>query len=121
MCGVTVAASYFKAHMERSHSICVPQTRGVDEVRGGPATDMMSLPRVQQEVKCPVPWCPSVAHSTGRLRKHLIYCHFRSKVAVVQEGTEPLHRCDLCGMHIPAGWIISHRKTMRCNKNTQMR
>ena len=28
MCGVTVAASYLKAHMTRSHGICVSQTRG---------------------------------------------------------------------------------------------
>ena len=33
VCSVTVAASYLKAHMVRSHVICNPQTRGVDEVR----------------------------------------------------------------------------------------
>ena len=35
-------------------------------------------------------------------------------------NTEPLPRCDLCGMHVPEGWLIRHRKTACCNKNTQM-
>ena len=35
VCGVTVVASYLNTHMSRSHGICVPQTRGVDEVGGG--------------------------------------------------------------------------------------
>ena len=62
-----------------------------------------------------------MAHSTGRLRKHFMFCHFRSKVAVVQKGKDPLPRCDLCGMHMPAGHIIRYRKIVRCNRNTQMR
>ena len=82
--GVTVEASYLKAHMARSHGICVPQTRGVDEVGGGPTTYVVYLPKVLQEVRCPVPGCPEVAHSAGRLHKHFMFCHFRSMVAVVQ-------------------------------------
>ena len=45
-CGMTVAASYLKAHMARSGGICVPQTRGFDEVGGGPTTYVVSLPKV---------------------------------------------------------------------------
>ena len=37
-CGVNVAASYLKTRMEQIHGTCVPQTRGVDEVGGGPTT-----------------------------------------------------------------------------------
>ena len=29
--------------------------------------------------------------------------------------------CDLCGMHMSEGCIISHQRTARCNKNTYMR
>ena len=74
---------------------------------------MVSLPGVLQEVKCPVPGCLSVAHSAGRLHEHFMYQHFISKVAVVQEGTEPLTHCDLCGINLPEGWIIRHRRTAR--------
>ena len=34
-CGVTVVASYLKAHMALIHDICVPQMRGFDKVGGG--------------------------------------------------------------------------------------
>ena len=62
-----------------------------------------------------------MAHSAGRLRENFMYPHFKSKVAVFQGGTEPLPRRDLCGMHMPAGRLIRHRKTARYDKNTQMR
>ena len=67
ICGVTVVASYIRAHMERVHVICVPQMRGVDEVGGGPTTYVVSFPKVLKEVRCPVPGFPAVAHSAGIL------------------------------------------------------
>ena len=79
---VTVAASYLKAHMARSHGICVPQMRRFDEVGGGPTKYVVSFPKVLQEVRCPVPGCPEVVHSAGRLHKHFMYRHYRSKVAL---------------------------------------
>ena len=106
--------------MARSHVICVSQTRGVDEVGLGSATYMVSLPRVLHEVKCLVPGCPSVAHSAGRPHEHFMYCHFRSKVAVVQEGMETLPCCDWQETHMPVGRNIRRRKTVHFDKNTQM-
>ena len=113
VCGITVSASCLKSHMARSRGICVPQMRGFDDVRGGPATDVVYFPREIQEVKCTVPGFPAVAHSARKLRKHFMYHHFRYKVAVVQEGTEPLPPYDFCGMRIPSGRIISHSNTAR--------
>ena len=77
---------------------------------------MVSFPKVLQEVICTVPGCPVVAHSAGRLRENFMFRHFRSKVAVVQEGKDPMHRYDLCGMYIPADRLISHRNTARYDK-----
>ena len=65
-----------------------------------------------QEVRCPVPGCPVVAHSAGRIREHFMFRHIRSKV-VAQEGKEPLPRCYLCRMHMPAGRLLRHKKTER--------
>ena len=62
-----------------------------------------------------------MAHSAGILRENFMYHHFRSKVAVFQEGKEPLPRYDLCGIHMPVRRLIRHRKTALCNRNTQMR
>ena len=94
--------------------------RGVDEVGVGPATYVVSFPGVLQEVKYLVPGCPAVAHSAGRPREHFMYCHFRSKVEVVQEGNKSLPCCDLYGMHMPAERLIRHMKTASCDKKIQM-
>ena len=42
------------------------------------------------------------------------------RVAVVQEGKEPLPRYNLCNMHMPAGRLINHHRTKRCDRNTYM-
>ena len=65
-CGVTVAASNLKTYMTRIYFICVPQTRGVDEVKGRPTIYAVYIPSVLEEVKCPVLGCPSVADSMQR-------------------------------------------------------
>ena len=86
LCSIMAAASYLKGHMARIHGICVFQTRGVDEVGGRPTTYVVSFPKVIKEVRCTVPGCPVVAHSTGIIREHFMFCHFICKVAVLQEG-----------------------------------
>ena len=95
--------------------------QGVDEVGLGPTTYVVSFPKVLQEVRRLVPGCPAVAHSSGRLHKHFMFRHFRSKVVLFQEDKDPLLRCDLCGIHMPEGRLLRHRKTARCDRNTQIR
>ena len=97
---------FLKAHKARIRGICVPYTRGVYEVEGGPTKYVVSFSNVVQEVRCPVPECTAVAHIAGSLHKHFMFCHFRYKVAVVQKGKEPLLHCDMCVMHMSAGRII---------------
>ena len=50
-----------------------------------------------------------------------MYRHFHSKIAVLQEASEPLPPCNMSGMRIPAGQMIKHQRTTRCFKNTEMR
>ena len=88
---------------------------------GVPTTYVVSFPKVLQEIRCPVSGCPDVTPITGRLREHFIFCHFRSKVVVVQEGKELLPRCDMCRMHMPVKRLIRYRRKARCDRNTQMR
>ena len=94
-CGVTVVTSYLKSYMARNHGIRIPQTRWVDVIWGGLTTYVVSLPKVIQEVRCQVPGCPAVAHRAVRLHEHFMYRHFISKMAVIQEGKEPLPCCEL--------------------------
>ena len=81
----------------------------------------MCFPKVLQEVRFPVPGCPAVAHSAVLLPKYFMFFYFRSKVAVFQDGKEPLPCCDLCIINMLSGRLIRHRKTARCNRNTHMR
>ena len=85
-----MVALYLKALVARIHGIYVPHTRGVDKVRGGLNTYVVSFPGVLYMVKGPVQGCPAVAHSVGQVPEHFMYHHFLSNVAVVQEGVEPL-------------------------------
>ena len=44
-----------------------------------------------------------------RLDERIFHVHkFVSKVAVLQEGRDPLTCCTMCGMHMPARWILKH-------------
>ena len=95
-CGVTLESSYLKQKMASLHGICAPHMRGVDEEGGETTTYVVSFPRILQSVRCPVPGCPVVEHSAGRLREHFMYRNFWSQVEVFQEGKEPPPWCNLC-------------------------
>ena len=46
--------------------------------------------------------------------------HFFLWIEVVQDGKKPLPHCDLCGMHMPEGFMIKRQSTQQCDRNTQM-
>ena len=81
---------------------------------------MVYLPRLLKLLKYPVPVCPEVAHSTGRLRENFMYQNFWSQVVVLQKGVEPLSHYDLCGIHMPSKRLIKHWRIRKCDNNTQM-
>ena len=72
-CGVVVAASYMKQHMDRQHGGSVPQKRVFDVGWVEPTTYVVSFPLVMKTVKFPVTVCPEVSLSAGRLRDHFMY------------------------------------------------
>ena len=81
---------------------------------------MVSLSRVLNMVRCPVMGCLSVEHSAGCMREHVMYRNFFARIAVVQEGMDPLPRCDLCGMHMLARRLLKYQCTKRYDRNMQM-
>ena len=64
--------------------------------------------------------CPAVVHIAGHLRDHFMYIIYFSRIAVVQKVKEPLPWCDLWDMQMPAGRLINHQRTRRCNRNMHM-
>ena len=81
---------------------------------------MVSFSRIMKLVEGPFTGCMSMDHSSGSMREHFMYIHFHLKVAVLHKGSELLLQCDMCGMHIPAGRMIKHRRTAHCFKNMGM-
>ena len=116
-----MAVLSLKGHMERQHGRIPPYTREVEVGGWGSVTYVVSFPWVLKTVVCQVTGCPTVAHSTGRLGENFMYINFFLRIAVVQEGREPLPLCNLCGMHMPVGCLIKHQRKQRCNRNTHIR
>ena len=82
---------------------------------------MVTFPGGLNTGRFPVTGCPSVAHSAGRMSKHFMYRKIFLHISVVQEGREPLYRCNPCGIHMTVGRLINHQRTKRCDRNTHMR
>ena len=81
----------------------------------------MSFPQVLKSVIFPVDGFPERENNPGSLKEQFIYRHWKLEVAILQEGPEPLHRCDHCGINIPAARLLKHRWMERCNKTREMR
>ena len=59
---------------------------GADVGGGGSETSKVSLPRILNLVECLVEGCMARGENPGRLSEHFMYQHWKSKVAIVQEG-----------------------------------
>ena len=94
-CGAIMSASSIQLHMEQSHGVIASQTWGVHMGRGGPTTYVVSFTSILKSVECPVSGCQEMYHSVGRMRENFMYRHFRSKVAVLQEGSDPPTWCNM--------------------------
>ena len=58
---------------------------------------------------------------TVRLREHFMFCNCKLKVAILQEGPEPLPGCDQCRMHMQAARLFKHQNEDKCHKSTERR
>ena len=112
--------SYLCHHMDTTHVIVLLYNMEVDVEGGGTETYMVFFPQVLKLVACLVDGCPSRSNHLGRLIEHFIYRHWKLEMAMIQEGTKSLPKCDHCLMHIPADHIIKHRWTAIFNKATEM-
>ena len=50
-----------------------------------------------------------------------MFWHWKSKVAIFQEGPEPLPQCDQYAMHMQATRLFEHKKSDKCHKSTERR
>ena len=68
----------------------------------------MYFPRVPKFVACPIYGCPERVNKPGVIIENFMYWHWKENVTIIQEGAEPLPRCDKCGMHMPSARLIEH-------------
>ena len=111
-----MAASSLWHHMERTHGKLLTQARGVNIEGGVLEVYKVSFPRILKLVDFLVGKCPAKAKKPGRLRVHFMFRHWKLEVAIFQEGTEPLPRCDQCGMHMQTDRIFKKRQSNKCHK-----
>ena len=79
----------------------------------------LSFPWNLKSVDCPVEGCPAKGKTPGSVREHFMFCHWKSKLSILQEGPEPLPRCDQCGMHMQATRLFTHRQSYKCHTLTK--
>ena len=85
-----MAASSLRHHTERAHVRVLPKVRGVDVGGGGLEVYKVSFPRILKLVECPVEGCPTKENLPGWLREQFMFCHWKLKVDILQEGPETL-------------------------------
>ena len=107
--------------MEIAHGRVLPQVRSVDVGRGGLEVYKVSFPRTLNLADCPVEGCPTKETPPGSLGKKIMFCHWKSKVAILQEGQETLPRRDQCGIYMQEDRLFKHRHSDRCHKSMERR
>ena len=107
--------------MEKAHGKLFPQVRGVGVMVGGLEVYKVSFPRIINLVEYLVEGCLAMKKTPGRLMEHFMFRHCKSKVAILQEGPEPLPLCNKCGMHIQATRHFNYQHSDKCHKLTERR
>ena len=74
--------------MERSHGRLLLLVRYVDVGGGGMEVYKVLFPWILKLVDVLVQGCLAKGKIPGRLREHFMFHHFKSKVAILQEGPE---------------------------------
>ena len=93
----------------------------MDTEGGGRETYMVYFSRVLNSVAFLVEGCLARANTPGRLRKTIMYRHWKAQVVILQEGPSSFPQCPNCGIHISSADLIWHQRTDRRNRATDKR
>ena len=77
-----------------------------DVGRGGPDKYVVSFMRLLNSAECQVDGLLAGLNIKGRLREHFMYCPWKDKVDIINEGPEPLPQCDHCGIHMAVARLM---------------
>ena len=119
-CGKALAAGSLRKHMQVQHGEAMDMEEGkADEPARQPADYRVSFPRFLTKIACPVEGCPGAASSRGNLRGHFARRHPQDSLTILEEGNNPLPKCERCGMHVPYRALnSSHLNSATCREGT---
>ena len=120
-CGKEMAHGSLPQHLLTQHGMIEDPTNWLDAPGRQPAAYRVSHPTGSRR-KCPVDGCPGVSNSRDALRRHFLYRHPQDSLVILEEGSHPLPRCELCGMHVPYSALNGrHRHSRTCREGVDRR
>jgi len=110
LCGVGLAQGSLAHHRLRMHGLVT-----VDDVDPPlpPISYRVSFPTLTRSRTCPVEGCSERLSCRDSLRRHFVYRHSADTLCILEEGSHPLPKCELCGMHVKHS-ASRHRTSQIC-------
>jgi hypothetical protein len=118
VCGASLAAESLQSHLETQHNIFWLFVLNRDIVIARP-------PEVYRATKspttglyfCPVAQCGGQLGTRFSLRHHFLMQHPQDTVCIPIEGSQPLPKCERCGMQTPVEDLNGgHHRTELCQR-----
>lgn len=114
-CSKSLAASSLSTHLLSQHGIASRSQQAPADRRS--AEYRVSFPKTLRRLACPVEGCGGSAVTHEGLRRHFMHRHVTDTIVILQEGTTPLPRCELCDMFVgPYAIGRSHQNTAHCRR-----
>ena len=118
-CGIGISTGALRTHLLSQHG----QVDSTMDPLGGiqhPMTAYRVSVPTGISVDCPVEGCPGRATNRANLRAHFAFRHPTDVITIVEEGSVPHPRCDLCDMFVP--WEAlnkGHQTTATCRRGAE--
>jgi hypothetical protein len=112
ICGVAIAQGSLAIHRRRMHGLVTMANHDVGPPLP-PIPYRVSFPATLRSRNCPVEGCNERLCNRDSLRRHFVYRHFADTICILEEGPQPLPKCELCGMHISRS-ASRHRTSQTC-------
>ena len=113
-CGLGLAQGSLANHRLRVHGLVTVANDNVAPPLP-PIAYQVSFPATLRNRLCPVEGCNARPTCRESLRRHFVYRHFADTICILEEGSQPLPKCELCGMHVKLS-ASRHRTSQTCRE-----
>eukprot|EP00797_Seminavis_robusta_P003406 Sro1211_g252850.1 Reverse transcriptase (RNA-dependent DNA polymerase) (1066) ;mRNA; f:30706-34100 len=98
-CNKSLSEGALRRHLQSQHHIETLPAAPLPQ-HPEPQQYTMKWPKANRKCPCPVMDCPGILSSYAGLRIHFMRKHPQDTICIRDEGSQPLPRCRLCGMHV---------------------